>query len=129
MMPITKEAKRVIIIFAVVMVVFVAVLGWMYHQRPGSLTFYYGSSCPHCHNVLNWMSLHNATNATGMRILEVWDNKDNAAVFTGVVRKCGMDTGVVPVLVAEDGVCYVGEVEITDYLSQRLGITNTTGGI
>ena len=128
-MPITKEAKRVIIIFAIVMVVFMAVPGWLYYHSPRTLTFYYGNECPHCHNVLNWMSLHNATAATGMKLVEVWDDKDNAATFAGVVRKCGMDQGVVPVLVAENGACYVGEVEITDYLSQRLGIANATGGI
>jgi hypothetical protein len=124
-MPITKEAKRVIIIFAVVMLVFVGALGWLASQKPGHLTFYWGTTCPHCHNVLRWMDSHNETTALGIKRLEVWDDKDNAAVFTGVARKCGMDQAVVPVLVAENGVCYVGEVEITDYLKERVGIQDT----
>jgi glutaredoxin len=137
-MPITKEAKRVIIIFAVVMLLFVSVLGWLHSQRPGTLTFYWGTTCPHCHNVQRWMESHPETDVLGIKQLEVWDDKDNAAAFVGVARKCGMDQPVVPVLVAENGVCYVGEVEIVDYLKERLNIkeapvlaapeNNTEGG-
>jgi len=121
-MPITKEAKQVVIIFAVVMLLFVSVLGWLHSQRPGTITFYWGTTCPHCHNVQRWMERNPETATLGIRQVEVWTNKDNAAAFIGVVRKCGMDQGVVPVLVAENGVCYVGEVEITDYLKERLDI-------
>lgn len=126
-MPITKEAKRVIIIFAVVVLLFVAVLGWLASQKPGNITFYWGTTCPHCHNVQRWLEAHNETAALGIRQLEVWDDKDNAATFVGVARKCKMDQAVVPVLVAETGTCYVGEVEIIDYLKERLDIKDGTG--
>ena len=119
-MAMTKGARTAIAIFLVIMVLFVAALWWLASQKELVPTFYYGSTCPHCHNVINWLASHNATQS--VKMVEVWADKDNAAAFVGVVHNCGMAQAVVPVLVTS-AKCYVGDVDILTYLNQTLQVS------
>jgi hypothetical protein len=65
-----------------------------------------------------WIEREQAEQLLGIEQKEVYENRDNATELTQVAISCGFDTqrGVgVPFMYA-NGDCYIGKIEIVDYL-------------
>lgn len=87
--------------------------------------FYYGNTCPHCHDVIDWMEANKIEEKFELIKKEVYDNRQNSAELTEVAKSCGIPTSSigVPFLFAE-GQCLVGVPDIEAYLSQKAELTN-----
>ncbi len=86
------------------------------------IIIYYGVTCPHCKDVDEWIEREQAEQLLGIEQKEVYENRDNATELTQVAISCGFDTqrGVgVPFMYA-NGDCYIGKIEIVDYLEEQL---------
>lgn len=86
------------------------------------IIIYYGVTCPHCKDVDEWIEREQAEQLLEIKQKEVYENRDNANELTRVAISCGYDTqrGVgVPFMYA-DGDCYIGKIEIIDYLEEQL---------
>ena len=86
------------------------------------IIIYYGVTCPHCKDVDEWIEQKQAEQLLEIEQKEVYKNRDNANELTRVAISCGYDTqrGVgVPFMYA-DGDCYIGKIEIVDYLEEQL---------
>jgi len=90
-----------------------------------NLVLFYGSSCPHCKVVEEFISSNQIDQKIEISQLEVYDNKSNATVFSDMVKEICPDqlsSGglVVPFLVDQkENQCIVGDTTITDYLSEK----------
>lgn len=86
------------------------------------IVIYYGITCPYCKDVDEWIEQEAAEEWLEIEQKEVYEVRANANELTQVAASCGHDTsrGVgVPFMYA-NGECYLGKIEIIDYLEQQL---------
>ncbi len=81
---------------------------------------FYGTGCPHCEIVEEFIKKNNIHEKLDFPEVEVFFNKDNAAVFAQKAKECGLDEKNlgVPLFWAE-GKCYSGDKDIISYLSDK----------
>lgn len=90
------------------------------------LVLFYGSTCPHCKVVEEFIKTNKIDEKLKISQLEVYENKDNAATMVSIVQKVCPDqlsnNGIpVPFLVdTKNNKCVVGDTPITDYLSNQV---------
>jgi len=90
------------------------------------LVLFYGSTCPHCKIVEEFINTNKITEKLKINQLEVYENRDNAAAMAAVIQKVCPDQlsskGVsVPFLVdIKNNKCVVGDTPIDDYLSSQV---------
>lgn len=86
----------------------------------GSITFFYGNTCPHCADVEAWMKENKIEEKVKLSKKEVYDNMTNSIELTKVAKGCGLSTDSigVPFLYTE-GKCLVGSPDIIDYLTKK----------
>jgi len=91
---------------------------------PEGIVLFYGQGCPHCEEVENFISQNNIDQKIEITRMEVWYNKNNAATLAKTAQKCGIttDTVGVPFLYDGQGHCYIGEVDVPNFLKQAAGI-------
>lgn len=91
---------------------------------PEGTILFYGDGCTHCKNVEDFISQNKIDDKLKITRLEVWYNKNNAALLGQVVQKCGItsDSVGVPFLYDGNGKCYIGEVDIPNFLKGAAGI-------
>jgi len=87
------------------------------------IIYYYGSTCPHCKDVEEWMKKNKIEEKLKLEKKEVWYNKENAAELQEVAKFCNLDPSSigVPFLWA-DGKCYIGTPEVKKALSEKLKV-------
>jgi len=116
----TKKYKPLIIILLIIaFLVFLAFLGRL-TNKPEMILFF-GDTCPHCKNVDEYISQNGIRGKIKFQELEVYNNKDNAALLAQKAKECGLDTssGVgVPFFFAS-GKCIQGDQPIIDFLKTK----------
>lgn len=82
---------------------------------------YYSLSCTYCRKVDQWLDENQASSWIEIENKEVSSSKPNSKELALQANRCGLDAKAVgvPFMVAE-GKCYQGEIEIIDYLKQKL---------
>jgi len=93
----------------------------------GSITFFYGNTCPHCADVEAWMKENNIEEKVPLTKKEVYDNTANSVELTKVAEGCGLpiDSIGVPFLFAE-GKCFVGSPDVIAYLTKKAGMSEAS---
>ena len=91
------------------------------NNAPSGLIFFYGDSCPHCKIVEQYMSDNQVDEVLTINKLEVYNNRDNAALMTERAKACGLDSKSLGVPLLVDGnKCFMGDQEAIDYLKSKL---------
>ena len=125
--------KKIITVIFIVLVLFG--IFKLLSKKPSSITtnsitqdlvLFYGSTCPHCKIVEEFISNNKITEKIKIDQLEVYENKNNASLMASTVQKvCPdqlSDQGLpVPFLVdTKNNKCIIGDTPITDYLSAQV---------
>jgi glutaredoxin len=94
--------------------------------RDGDPIYYYGTTCPYCKVVQEWLDENKVSETINYTKKEVWSNQVNANELSRVAVSCGLNpTEIgVPFLFAE-GQCLIGAPDIIAYFEGRLGIDAT----
>ncbi len=84
--------------------------------------FYWGTTCPYCHDVQDWMEEQGVEEKIEVISKEVYNNRANSLELSARAESCGMDTQRigVPFLYTIDGRCLVGSPDIIEYLEGRI---------
>ncbi len=87
----------------------------------GKTILYYGSSCPHCKIVEQYMDDNKVAEKMTIEQKEVYGNQANAKEMAAVASRCGLSTNKigVPFLWVENK-CLVGDVDINNYFKTKL---------
>jgi glutaredoxin len=128
-----------IIVFTIIIIIFAGFLFWAFQSGffakifsgpvkptplPTGIVLFYGQGCPHCKDVEDFISQNKIEDKVKITRLEVWYNKNNQATLGEVVQKCGISASSVgvPFLYDGNGKCYIGEVDIPNFLKVQAGI-------
>ena len=122
-------------IFIVIAVVLVGGIFWAWQAGlfvgsvvatplPAGLVEFYGQGCPHCADVDAWVKTNNIDQKVKWTKLEVWYNKANQETLSQVAQKCGItgNSVGVPFLYDGNGKCYIGEIDVENFLKTQAGI-------
>lgn len=96
------------------------------------IVLYYGDTCPHCHDLKNYMTENKIQDKIQITEKEVYNNKENSLELQSRALECKLPENqiAVPFLYAK-GICYVGTDQIknfyTEYLSQTNQSTESSG--
>ncbi len=93
----------------------------MAELREGDPIYYYGTTCPYCKVVAEWLDENKIAEKVNFTKKEVWSNQVNASELNRVAASCGLDTSTigVPFLYAE-GECLIGAPDIIGYFENKL---------
>lgn len=88
--------------------------------------YYYGITCPNCTTVEKFIEENKISEKMVIVEKEVYENQENASELTAVAQQCGIKSNEigVPLLFAE-GKCYVGSVEVINYLKEKLDLNTS----
>jgi len=93
-------------------------------KKNTDIMLFYGSTCPHCKKVEEYISANKIDSYLSFQNLEVYDNQDNAKLMTQKQNECKNlsddNKGSVPFLYSSE-TCLVGSDTIIDYLKQQAG--------
>jgi len=83
---------------------------------------YYGSTCPHCHETIEWMEKNQVEKKVSIVRKEVYANKQNSRELLMRAKSCGLDTSRigVPFMYTIGGKCLIGTPNIKAYLTTEL---------
>ncbi len=89
----------------------------------GKNILYYGSSCPHCKVVEEFIQTKNVSAKMSIEQKEVFDNPENLKELQAVAEFCKEDSAnlQVPFFYSESD-CYVGADNIEGYLTKKLSL-------
>jgi len=127
--------KKIIPLILIVVVLFGVFK--LLSQKPSSVTttvdtsqfdlvLFYGSTCPHCKIVEEFIKTNKIDEKLKIDQIEVYDNKDNATTMASTIQKICPDqlssNGLpVPFLVdIKNNKCVLGDTPIDDYLSSQV---------
>jgi glutaredoxin len=84
--------------------------------------FYWGETCPHCHDTIDWMDQNKIEEQTKVIRKEIYKNKDNAKELVQNAKTCGINENEigVPFMFTKTKKCLVGTPEITSYLTEEI---------
>lgn len=86
---------------------------------------FYGSTCPHCKDVEEFISKNQIDQKLKISQLEVYENQSNSTLFANMVKDVCPDQSSpeglpVPFLVnPKDKQCFIGTPDITGYLTEK----------
>jgi len=89
------------------------------------LVLFYGSTCPHCKIVEEFISTNQIDQKIKINQLEVYENQSNASTFASMVKEIcpnqlSSEGLSVPFLIDQkDKKCTIGDTPITDYLTEK----------
>jgi len=92
---------------------------------PNDFILFYGSTCPHCKIVEEFISTNQIDQKLKISQLEVYENESNKTTFSKMVQQiCPdqiSDSGLpVPFLIDQvDKKCTIGDTPITEYLTEK----------
>jgi len=91
---------------------------------PAGIVLFYGQGCPHCKDVEDFIVKNKIDDKVKITRLEVWYNKANQKLLGQIAQKCGItsDSVGVPFLYDGNGKCYIGEVDVPNFLKTAAGI-------
>lgn len=80
------------------------------------IILFYGTTCPHCKNVEEYMSENRTEEFIKLVQKEVFENKINSQLLINKARACGINTDSIGVpLLWVEGQCYSGDEQIINY--------------
>lgn len=89
------------------------------------IILFYGTTCPHCKNVEEYMAENRTEEFVKLVQKEVFDNKVNSQLLINKARACGISTDSIGVpLLWVNGQCYSGDEQIINYFKveqEKLG--------
>ena len=88
------------------------------------IILFYGRECPHCRDVEDFIVANNIAAKVNFTESEVWHNKANAQLLAQKAQICQItsDSVGVPFLYDGNGKCYIGEVDVPNFLKTQAGI-------
>jgi len=90
---------------------------------PQGIVLFYGQGCPHCIDVENFVKANNIEEKVNFTKLEVWYNKNNAALLGQVAQMCKITTSSVGVPFLYDGKnCLIGGPDVINFFKAQAGI-------
>lgn len=92
-------------------------------DKNASIIFFYGSTCPHCKVVEEYIKNNNIESKIDLAQGEVYNNKDNAQFMMEKQKGCNLEEkmiGAVPFLWTKEK-CYLGQDEIIEFLAEKAG--------
>lgn len=120
---------KILIVSAVVVVLIVTGYVSMSPRSvsaPGStdtVVLYYGEECPHCHDVIAFLTANDIASVVPFETKETWNDRANAEELRSRAESCGIpnDRVGVPFLYA-DGRCLIGTPDIEGYFREKSGL-------
>ena len=91
-------------------------------QDEGSNILYWGTTCPYCHDVIDWIEMKNVHDKISIELKEVYENRQNSLELISKAKSCGLsEYGIgVPFMYTSDGKCLIGAPDIINHLSTEL---------
>lgn len=87
-------------------------------KEAGTYEYFWGNGCPHCAAVQEFYDKWDKKDSIKIKKYEVWYDKTNEKIMESRFNSCNpkpSDSGMaVPLLVAPDGKCYMGDSPIID---------------
>ncbi len=83
---------------------------------------FYGETCPHCHDVLEWMEENQIQDKLSIVTKEVYNDSDNSEQLRLAALSCGMSSSGVPFLYTFQKDCLVGTPDIISFLAEQAGV-------
>jgi glutaredoxin len=98
--------------------------GGISEEVPEGVVFYYGTECPHCHDVIEFLEENDIASKVPFERKETWNDKENGVELVERAKICGYAPNQigVPFLYA-DGDCFVGTPDVIGYFSERVGLS------
>ena len=90
--------------------------------KTADFVLYYGSTCPHCKIVEDYIQKNNLESKLSLAQKEVYQNQDNQKEMAQKAQICGLDLknlGVPMLWDAKNSKCYEGDQPIIDFLNQQ----------
>lgn len=87
-----------------------------------SIIFFYGSTCPHCKVVEDYLAQNDVRQKVSFSEREVYANPSNAKLMLDKQNSCGVEkdyVGAVPFLWTKDK-CYVGQEDIIQFFKDKM---------
>lgn len=115
-----KKSKNIWIIIGVIAgLVLLASMG-KWTNKP-KMIYFYGETCPHCHDVLEYISENDIRNKLSFQELETYNNVNNARLLNTKAKICKLDTFQgVPVPFFFDGEnCHIGSDKIIEFFESQ----------
>jgi len=83
---------------------------------------YWGTTCPHCHDTINWIEQNKIEDKLKIVRKEVYNNQTNSIELSTKAKSCGLDEANVgvPFMYTNKGDCLIGTPDITDYLDKKV---------
>ena len=116
----TKKYKPLLIVLLVIaFFVFIIFLGRL-TNKPEMILFF-GDTCPHCKNVDEYINQNGIREKIKFQELEVYNNKNNAALLVQKAKQCGLDTssGIGVPFFFDGEKCIQGDQPIIDFLKTK----------
>lgn len=88
---------------------------------------YWGTTCPHCHDTIEWIKKNKIEEKISIVRKEVYNNQTNSLELSAKAKSCGLDEmniGV-PFMYTSQSDCLIGTPDITSYLEQKVNQENT----
>jgi glutaredoxin len=91
-------------------------------EKPEEDIFYWGATCPYCHDVQKWMEEQGVEEKIKITSKEVYNNQANYSELITRAKSCGLNTQRVgvPFFYTIDGNCLVGYPDIIEYLTEKI---------
>jgi glutaredoxin len=87
----------------------------------GQIVLYYGSTCPHCKDVENWLKDNDVQSKVSYQEKEVYEDKDNSKELVATAKVCGKDENSIGVPFLWTGSdCLVGYDQIIEFFGQKI---------
>jgi thiol-disulfide isomerase/thioredoxin len=86
---------------------------------PQNYQYFWGTTCPHCKNVEQFLSSWEKKDAVKIDKYEVYENNTNANLLLQTGKLCNLESsqlGAVPLLVTPKGECFIGDSPIIEKL-------------
>jgi glutaredoxin-related protein len=79
---------------------------------------YWGTTCPHCHDVIEWIENNKIDEEINIELKEVYQNRQNFLELVSKSKGCGFDENsiAVPFMFTSKGDCLIGTPDIIGYL-------------
>jgi len=89
--------------------------------EPQGIILFEGDGCPHCALVEEFLAQNKVKEKVDFTTLEVYKNKDNAALLVKKAKICNIPTTGMGVPFLWDGTtCLVGDVEINKFFQEKI---------
>jgi glutaredoxin len=92
-------------------------------EKSSEITYFYGSTCPYCTYVEEFIEKEGAEERIPLVIKEIYGNTDNSEEMIRAAESCGLDVRSVGVpFLFSGGKCFVGSPDVIAELEQQIAL-------